>query len=121
MALTGLKSTSDSCLEAVGGGLGGGGVGGNLFPWLFLLLEAYHIPCFVVPFISKASNLVYLCFFKFIFIGLELLYNAVLVSTVQQSESAVHIHISPLFWLSFPFRSPQSTEQSSLCYTVGSH
>ena len=27
----------------------------------------------------------------------------------------------PLFQISFPFRSPQSIEQSSLCYTVGSH
>ena len=27
----------------------------------------------------------------------------------------------PCFWISFPFRSPQSTEQSSLCYTAGSH
>ena len=44
-----------------------------------------------------------------------------LVSTVQQSESAIHIHISPLFWISFPLRSPQSTEESSLWYTVGSH
>ena len=49
-----------------------------------------------------------------------MLYNAVLVCAVQQSESAVHIHIFPLFWIPFPFRSPQSTEQSSLCYTVGS-
>ena len=40
---------------------------------------------------------------------------------VQQNESVIHIHISPLFWISFPLRSPQSTEQSSLCYTVGSH
>ena len=44
-----------------------------------------------------------------------------LVSTVQQSESAIRIHISPLFQISFPFRSPQSTEQGSRCYTVGSH
>ena len=29
--------------------------------------------------------------------------------------------LSPLFQTSFPFRSPQSTEQSSLCYTIGSH
>ena len=28
-----------------------------------------------------------------------------------------HIHISPLYWISFWFRSPQSTEQSSLCCT----
>ena len=45
------------------------------------------------------------------------LYKVVLVSSVQWSESAVCIHISPLFWTSFPFGSPQS----SLCYTVGSH
>ena len=36
-------------------------------------------------------------------------------------RSAIRTHISPLFWISFPFRSPQSIEQSSLCYTVGSH
>ena len=35
-----------------------------------------------------------------------------LVSTVQQSESAIRTHISPLFWISFSFRSPQSTEPS---------
>ena len=44
-----------------------------------------------------------------------------LVSTAQQSESVLHIHISPLFWISFPFRSPRSTEWSSPCYTVGSY
>ena len=47
---------------------------------------------------------------KLIFIGVELLYSVVLVSAVQQSESAICIHISPLFYISFPFRSPQSTE-----------
>ena len=31
------------------------------------------------------------------------------VSTVQQSESATYIHICPLFWISFPSRSPEST------------
>ena len=40
----------------------------------------------------------------------QLLFNVMLVSTVQQSESALRIHTSPLFWISFPFRSPQSTE-----------
>ena len=38
------------------------------------------------------------------------------VSAVQQSESAICFHISPLFWVSFPFRSPQSF----LCYRVDS-
>ena len=44
-----------------------------------------------------------------------MLYRVVL----QQSGSAICIHISPLFWISFPFRSPPSTEQSSLCSTGG--
>lgn len=43
-------------------------------------------------------------FFKFYFIGVSWLYNVVLLSSVQQSESAVHIDISPLFWISLPFR-----------------
>ena len=44
--------------------------------------------------------------------------------SVQQNGSAicVYICIYPLFfWISFPFRSPQSTEQSSLWYTIDSH
>ena len=63
----------------------------------------------------------HLILFKLIFIGLQLFYNVVLVSAVEKSESATRIHISPLLWISFPFRSPQSNEQCSLCYTVGSH
>ena len=47
---------------------------------------------------------------KFIFIGVELLCNVVFVSTVQQNESAIHLHISPPFWTSFLLRSPQSFE-----------
>jgi len=33
-----------------------------------------------------------------------LLYNVVLVSTVQQSEAALGTHIFHLFWISSPFR-----------------
>ena len=29
---------------------------------------------------------------------------------IQQSELMIHIHIYPLFWVSCPFRSPQSSE-----------
>ena len=50
-----------------------------------------------------------------------MLYNVVFISAVQQSESVICIHIFPLFWISFPFRSPQSTELSFLCYTIGLH
>ena len=39
------------------------------------------------------------------FIGVLLLYGVVLVSAVQQSESAIRIHIPLLLWISFPFRS----------------
>ena len=42
-------------------------------------------------------------FLKLIFIGVYLLYSVILVSTTQQSESAIHIHLSLLFWISFPF------------------
>ena len=41
-----------------------------------------------------------------------------LISTVQQNESAIHIHIYPPFWTSFPFRSPQCIKQNYLCSTV---
>ena len=60
-----------------------------------------------------------LSFFK-IFIGVQLLYNSVLVSAAQQSESSIYMYI-PSFFISLPVRSPQSIEQSSLSYTVGSH
>ena len=44
----------------------------------------------------------------------------VLVSGVQQNDSIIHIHVSILFEILFPFRLLQNIEQSSLCYTVGS-
>ena len=50
--------------------------------------------------------------FKFLkkIIVLWLLSSVVLISAVQQSESALCMCISPLFWIFFPFRSPESTE-----------
>ena len=46
--------------------------------------------------------------------------NVVLVSGVQQGDSVtLHIHVSILFQILFPFRLLQNIEQSSLCYTVG--
>ena len=45
--------------------------------------------------------------------------NVVLVSGVQQSDSVIHIHVSILFKILFPFRLLHNNEQSSLCYTVG--
>ena len=48
--------------------------------------------------------------FKKKFIGVELIYNVVLVSGVHYSESVIHIHISTLFYILFPYRPLQSTE-----------
>ena len=48
--------------------------------------------------------------------------HEILVSAVQQSESVTHILISTLFFQTLcPYRSLQSTEQSSLCYIAGSY
>ena len=46
----------------------------------------------------------YICgvLFHFFFIGVKLLYNVVLVSAVQWSESAIRIPISPSSWTSLP-------------------
>ena len=52
----------------------------------------------------------------FFLIGVQLIYNVVLISAVQQSDSVIHMHISTPFQFLFPYRSLQSTEQSSLCY-----
>ena len=40
----------------------------------------------------------------------SLLYNVVLVSAVQRSESALCLRLPPLFWIFFPFRSLKCTE-----------
>ena len=40
-------------------------------------------------------------------------FTMLLVSAVRQSESATHVHV--------PFFVTKSTEQSSLCCTIGSH
>ena len=69
--------------------------------------------------LNSASNGSFFLFFKLIFWSI-LLYNVVLVSIVQQSESAIHMQKPRHFWFSFPYRSSQSTEQfSMLC--LGSH
>ena len=57
-----------------------------------------------------------------IFIGLQLIHNIVLVSSVQQSESAMHIHISQMATHSsiLAWRIPGTEELSGLL-SMGSH
>ena len=45
--------------------------------------------------------------------------NNVLVSGVQQSDSVIHICVSIVFQILFPFRLLQNIEQNSLCYAIG--
>ena len=61
-------------------------------------------PCWIYLIYSSVS------IFSLIFFGVNLLYSVVFVSALQQSESVVCVHISPLFGISSPFRSPKRTE-----------
>ena len=56
-------------------------------------------------------------FFKIYFIEVQLIFNVVLISAVQQSDSVLHIYI--LFHILSHYGLSQDTEYSSLCYTVG--
>ena len=48
----------------------------------------------------------------------ELIYNVVLISAVQQCDSVIHIYTF-LFNIPFHYGLSQEIEYSSLCYTVG--
>ena len=47
--------------------------------------------------IWEGNLLLYPFIFKNFFIGVQLIYNIVLVSSVQQNEPVIHVHISALF------------------------
>ena len=59
-----------------------------------------------------------LCPLILFFIDVQLIYNVVFISGVQQSDSVVHTFIS-VFQIPSPYRLLQNTEQSSLGYTGG--
>ena len=61
-------------------------------------------------------SFIYKSSFKKCFIGVQLICNAVLFSAIQQSESVMYIHIFTL-QIFFLYRSLQSIQLSSLCYT----
>ena len=82
----------------------------------FWFLSLSRVP----PLEQSRTNL----FISFLKIIIELLYNIVLVSAVQQCESAISIHTPPPSWGSLPHlpshpsRSSQRTYPSSLCSTA---
>ena len=46
-----------------------------------------------------------------------MLYSAMLVSTIQQSESVMRVHMSPLWGISFPFRSHRALSRVPCVYS----
>ena len=91
-----------------------------LFIWLYIL-DLVSLCLYIMNFLSgvihsrigalKFTNYYdFYYVFKINFTGIYWLYNVVLFSVVQPSGSAICIHIFPLFWIFFPFRSPQSNE-----------
>ena len=54
----------------------------------------------------------------FLLTDVQLTYNVVLISAVQQSDSVLHIYIYIIFQILFHYRLLQDTEYSTLGYTV---
>ena len=76
----------------------------------------------IVQNLIQKGSFLFSLFFGGVGVWVLLLYNAVLVSAVQESGSVTHIHTSPPSWTSTPPPgSAQSTELSCLCHTAASH
>ena len=64
---------------------------------------------------ARETTALNFCVFLITFVFLKKVYwiivfPTMLIPVVNQSESAIHIQITPLSWISFPFRSPQNIE-----------
>ena len=69
----------------------------------FFFLYLTNIPHYVVLF-----YVILLFCLKIFFIGVQLIYNVMLLSPVHHSESILHTHISSLFQILFSYRSLQN-------------
>ena len=78
-----------------------------------------HIFCFH-SFVNGHSFFLFLFsyFLKLIFIGVQLLYNVVLVSIVQDSESAIHKYISSPFLAFLPIQVTTELEVPCAIYSM---
>jgi hypothetical protein len=80
---------------------------------IFLMIDVEHLFICLLAIYTFFFENVYsgpLSIFLSVFTGVYLLYIAVSVSAVPQSESAICIYVPSLFWISFPVWSPQGTE-----------
>ena len=76
---------------------------------------------FVSPEELGRRKLVFVFFFKCYCCIVALQYcTSLCYSISKMNQLYVYIHLS-FFWISFSFKSLQSIEQSSPCFTVGSH
>ena len=76
------------------------------FHYFLLLSNIFHHVCVCLcGYICMYIYTHTICSFLLIFIGIYLIYNVGLVSSVHQSESVIHLHISTLFSILFPSRS----------------
>ena len=76
---------------------------------------------FVSPEELGRRKLVFVFFFKCYCCIVALQYCISLCYSISKmNQLYVYIHLS-FFWISFSFKSLQSIEQSSPCFTVGSH
>ena len=60
-------------------------------------------------------------FISLSFLEVELTYNVVIISAVQECDLVIHIHTSVLLQILFPYRSTQNAGLRSLGYTPGPH
>lgn len=91
----------------------------NVFP-LALVRHLTFTPSLLLP----GQHLMRWCRVNFLVSSsfkteLSLIYNAVLVWGVQQSNSVIHTHISFFFQILFSYRLLQNIESISLCCEVG--
>ena len=69
---------------------------------------------------SLFKVLIFFFLLKFLFfIGVQPINNVVIVSGQHQRDSAIHTRVSILSQTPPPSRLPHNTEQSSMCYTIG--
>ena len=89
-----------------------------IFPYIFcisLIFFNLQISCGPISLYLQILG-VRTCTFKKT--EVQLIYNIVLVSCVQQTDSAIHIYVCIFFFYSFPLQVIKDTEYSSLCCTV---
>ena len=71
----------------------------SLSLWIWQFWEPWAKPYSICPFMSGLFFSLYMSFFKKKCFGAQLIYDIMLVSGIQQSESVIHIHVATFFRL----------------------